>query len=245
MKLTFLFFSLTMLTLGCSGQEKTSAKVFEEIALLNKIDFVNSKFDQPKFSCGFLLKYNNDTFAVTAKHIMKIIKPDSMTTLNFESNIKSWSLFPLNNKSETVICDKLLNENKSELLEAKSAYENDWLIFSIKQNLSNAKPVEIRTTPLIQGEKLYVAGWTRTMENGAQRVYEFEYYKTIGNRILVKDVIVPEKFGGLSGAPVLDENGLLVGIVSNGTIDPDTNKKYFSPCSATTLIVFLNGLKFR
>ncbi|AWK05777.1 hypothetical protein HYN56_16665 [Flavobacterium crocinum] len=243
MKIKF-FLAISILWIaGCSGQEVSSNKVFKEIALVNRIEFVNPKYDQPKFSCGFLIKYNNETFAVTAKHILKIIKPESMKTLSLEKDIKNWALYPLNNKSEMVICDKLLNENNSELLEAKSTYDNDWLVFSIKQNTSHIIPLEIRNTPLIQGEKLYVVGWTRTMENGPQRVYEFAYYKTISNRILLKDILVPEKFGGLSGAPLVDENGLLVGIVSNGTVDPESNKKFFSPCSVTNLVTFIENRK--
>lgn len=243
MKFNFFLAISILLTIGCSGQEFSSKKVFKEIALVNRIEFINAKYDQPKFSCGFLIKYNNETFAVTAKHILKVIKPESMTTLSLESDIKNWILYPLNNKSEIVICDKLLNEDKSELLENKSTYDNDWLVFSIQQNSSSIIPLEIRNTPLIQGEKLYVVGWTRTMENGPQRVYEFEYYKTISNRILLKDILVPEKFGGLSGAPLVDENGLLVGIVSNGTFDPDSNKKFFSPCSVTNLLTFIENRK--
>ena len=234
-------FALLIIT-NCTSQEKVSDKTFEEITLVNRIDFFESKLDQPKFSCGFLLRHNDNIYAVTAKHLLKIIKPDEMKTLTFENYIKSWSLYSLENKSETVICDKLLNENKSEILKAKSTYENDWLIFSIKENLSKSKPLQIRTTPLIAGEKLYVVGWTRKMENGKQRVYEFEYYKTIENRILLKDIIVPEQFGGLSGAPVIDENGMLTGIVSGATLDPDTNKKYFSPCSIIGLNSFLDKL---
>ncbi|WP_124019454.1 trypsin-like serine protease [Flavobacterium hydrophilum] len=238
-------FVILLTMTACIGQEKTSNKTFEEIALVNKIDFFDSKLDQPKFSCGFLLQFNNEIYAVTAKHLLKIIKPEKMKTLAFENNIKSWSLYPLENKSEIVICDKLLNENKAELLEAKSTYENDWLIFSVKENHTKVKPLQIRTTPLIAGEKLYVVGWTRKMESGKQRVYEFEYYKTINNRILLKDVIVPEQFGGLSGSPVIDEKGMLVGIVSNGTTDPETDKKYFSPCSATSILLFLEKLKIQ
>ena len=241
MKLTWFFVFLLMVsTIGC-GQELTSKKVFEDITLVNKIQFFNSKYDQPKFSCGFLLNYGNDTFAVTAKHLLKIIRTDNMTNVSFENNIKDWSLYSLNDPSEVVMCERLLNENKSELLASKSTYENDWLIFSIRQNVSKVKPLKIRTTPLIQGEKLYVVGWTRTMENGPQRVYEFAYHKTIGNRILLKDVLIPEKLGGLSGSPLLDEEGLVVGIVSNGTTDPDSNKKYFSPCTMTNLVSFLEN----
>ena len=78
-------------------------------------------------------------------------------------------------------------------------------------------------------------------KNGKWRTegYEFEFYKIIGNRILLKDVIVPELFGGLSGAPVVDENGKVVGIVSGSTTDPDTKQKYFSPFYLTELTSFI------
>lgn len=229
-----------MIAIGCSSEEKISKKVFEEIALVNGIEFYNSKFSQPKFSCGFLLKHNNDTFAITAKHILKVIKTDDMKSVSFDGAVKNWSLYPLDKKNEIIVVDKLLNENKTEFLEDKSTYDNDWLVFSLKENHSKVKPLLVRTSPLLPGEKLYVTGWTRKMETGQQRVYEFEYYKTISNRILVKDVLVPEQFGGLSGAPLLDEQGMVVGIVSNGTTDPDTNKKYFSPCALTGLVAFLD-----
>jgi hypothetical protein len=232
-----------MFTFGCSGQEKASEKVFQEIALVNKIDFYNQKYDQPRFSCGFLLKHGPDTFAVTAKHLLNIIKTDKMKTLAFDDEIRSWSMYPLNKEGELIITDKLLNDDQSDLLANKSTYDKDWLLFSIKGNHSQIKPLEIRKTAIDPGEKLYAVGWTRTMNSGPQRVYEFEYYKTIGNRLLLKDLVVPEKFGGLSGAPVLDEQGLVVGIVSGGTTDPATDKKYFSPCSLESMIVVLEKLQ--
>lgn len=233
----YLFILLLLSTAGCA-QDISSKEKFADIALTNKIDFVDSKFDQPRFSCGFLA----DTFAVTAKHLLKIIKTDAMKTLTFENQIKEWSLYPLDKKTQVVVTGKLLNENKSESLKDPSTYSEDWLLFSIKTNRSTVKPLELRTTPLVPGEKVYVIGWTRKMEEGSQRVYEFEYYKTIGNRLLLKDLIVPEQFGGLSGAPVIDKQGLVVGIVSGATVDPDTDKKYFSPCSIDGLAKFVQAL---
>ena len=228
---------------ACSGQEKVSQKKFEDITLVNKIDFVNSKYDQARFSCGFLLKFKTDTFAVTAKHLLKFIKTDDMKSVSFKNIIKEWSLFPLDKKQNLVVTDKLLNENSSELIEAKSTYEEDWLIFSLKQNNSKVKPLEIREATLIPGEKLYVIGWTRKMEEGSQRVYEFEYLKKAGNRIWLKDIIVPEQFGGLSGAPVVDEAGKVVGLVSGPATDPDSGKKYFAPCVMDGIVEFLNSRK--
>jgi len=240
MKSAFLFGFLMVIFSECSSQEMVSLKKFEEIALVNKIEFYNSTYDQPRFSCGFLLEFNKDTFAITAKHLLKIIKPEEMKTLSFENTIKQWSLYPLDKKEEVIVTDTLLNENKSELLNDNAIYKYDWLIFSLKENRSKVKPLKIRTSALIPGEKLYVAGWTRKTEEGTQRVYEFEYHKTIDHRILLKEILVPEQLGGLSGAPLLDEQGMVVGIVSNGTIDPASDKKYFSPCSMESVVYFLN-----
>lgn len=228
------FFSL------CSCQNKTSAKIFDEIALVNKIEFTDQTLNQERFGCSFLVAYKNQTYAITAKHLLQVIKPKMMKTLSFENHVKSWSFYVLDHKDAIITSDQLLNTNHSENLKDKSSYENDWLVFSVKNNGSKVKSLKIRETPLKTGEKLYAVGWTRTMEDGPQRVYEFEYYKTIKNRMLLKDIIVPEKFGGLSGAPVVDENGELVGIVSGGTEDPESGKKYFAPCTLDQLITFLN-----
>ncbi|UOQ54519.1 trypsin-like serine protease [Hymenobacter cellulosivorans] len=230
---------LLLLTVECSGQETVSQKTFPDIALTNQIDFTDPQFDQARFSCGFLLKHHNDTVAVTAKHLLKVIKTKEMNTVSFGNSIKAWSLFSLSNKGNKVVTKALLNENKAELLEDKATYDDDWLVFSLSANHTAVKPLEARSTPLTPGEKLYVVGWTRKMEAGPQRVYEFEYYKTIDHRLLLKDLIVPEQFGGLSGAPVVDEQGLVVGIVSNSTMDPATKKKYFSPCALDGLLAFL------
>lgn len=227
----------------CRAQEKTSSKTFPATTLVNKIEFKDSKFDQQRFSCGFLLKHKDSIYAVTAKHLLKVIKPAGMKTMDFAGYLKNWSMYPLDKPEEIVQTGALVNGNKAEGLEEKSTYVNDFFIFSIKHNTSNAHPLSIRTTPLLPAEKLYVIGWTRKMESGPQRVYEFEYYKTIGNRILLKELVVPEQFGGLSGAPLVDEQGLLVGLVSNGTDDPETGKRYFSPCSAKSILSALDEIE--
>jgi len=242
MKSIILAVAIFITVSSCYGQEITSSKKFEDIALVNKIDFFDSKFNQTKFGCGFLLKLDQDTFAVTAKHLIKFIKSDEMKGISFDGGIKNWTLFNLSKPSEKVLVDKLLNENKEEPILEKSTYEDDWLLFSIKENRSKTKVLEARDTPLNQGEKLYVVGWTRKMESGLQRVYEFEYLKTVGKRILLKDVIVPEQFGGLSGAPVVDDNGKVVGIISGKTTDPSSGKSYFSPCSIVGLQAFIEKL---
>ena len=139
MKPIYLTILTFILVAKCFGQDKNSSKKFEDIALLNRISFIDSKFDQSKFSCAFLLKFKNHTFGVTAKHLLKHIKSDQMKGVSFENGIKSWSLFSLNKPSENIIVDGLLNENKGESISEKAKYDDDWLVFSIKENNSKVK----------------------------------------------------------------------------------------------------------
>lgn len=144
MKFSWLILLLA-LTTECSGQEPVSRKSFPAIALVNRIDFTDPKFDQPRFSCGFLFKHQGDTFAVTAKHLLKVIKTKERSSVSFGNSIKSWSLFLLNNEAHQVVTNRLLNENPAEALEDKATYDDDWLVFSLRSNHSGVKPLEVRT----------------------------------------------------------------------------------------------------
>lgn len=212
-----IFCSLFIIAFVSCSKAKVSVsdKKFPPTSLINHFEYFDGEHEFHQLGSAFLLKYKNDTFAITAKHILAILKPDGMKNLTIDNFIKKWTMSPLNKENEIVIIDKLLNEDKSENLKSKTQFEKDWLVFSIKENRSTVIPLEFRETPLVKGEKLYIIGWTRHMKEGAQRVYEFEYYKTNGTHFLLKKLIVPEKMGGLSGGPVVDINGELVGIVSN------------------------------
>lgn len=235
------FVALLLSSTACAGQERSSAKVFPEMALANRITFADAQFDQPRFGCGFLLVHGPDTFAVTAKHLLKVIKTKDMAHVSFGRSITSWSFFTLPAPERHVLTARLLNEDTGASLQDKATYEEDWLLFSLRTNRATVKPLAFRTAPLRPGEKLYVVGWTRHQTEGPQRVYEFDYYKTVGHRLLVRDVLVPDLLGGLSGAPLVDEQGALVGIVSNSSADPATGTKYFSPCSVDGLRAFVEA----
>lgn len=242
MKDRFLYLSIIALLFSCTqAKVSVSNKQFPPVSLVNRYEFVDGMHEYNQLGTAFLLKYKKDTFAISAKHILAVLKPDSIKNLTLENYIKSWKMSPLSKENETVVVDKLLNEDKSESLKSKKLFENDWLIFSIKENNSKVVPLEFRETSLTRGEKLYVVGWTRQMKEGDQRVYEFEYYKTKGAHHLLKKLIIPDKMGGLSGAPVLDENGKLVGIVSNSEFVFFAMEKMFAPVGIVNLKAFLDN----
>ncbi len=237
-----IFCSLFILVLISCSKAKISVsdRQFPPTSLINHFEYFDGEHEFHQLGSAFLLKYKTDTFAITAKHILGVLKPDSMKNLTIDNFIKKWTMSPLDKENEIVIVDKLLNEDKSEILNSKTQFEKDWLVFSIKENRSTVIPLEFRETPLVKGEKLYIIGWTRHMKEGAQRVYEFEYFKTDGTHILLKKIIVPEKMGGLSGGPVVDVNGKLAGIVSNSKFSIRNMEKLISPVGTVELKDFLD-----
>ena len=135
-----------------------------------------------------------------------------------------------------VITEKLLNENKNELIGEENV-NSDYLVFSISENHSDVKPLKLRTTAVEENETLYIVGWTFQDKVGEQRIYEVKFVKSLANKILVE---MPNlNLAGTSGSPVLDKNGLLVGIVSNYTQDEETQKWYGSPCNTKYLVSIL------
>ena len=243
MKLKLILLTLTI-SQFCFSQNM--GKIWPPTTMINDVIFKDSKFDRFNIGCGFLLKVNQDTFAITAKHIICIAKTDIMKTTNFENGLKQWTMYPKDKKEQTVIMDRLLNEDKTdsvsfEFINRHDTTYNDYLIFKIKQNNSRLKPLEMRKTKLKNGEILYAIGWTYNDTEGSQRIYKYSYYQSKGTRFTMRLINAPENGGGLSGSPVVDSDGLLVGIMSGKDKDPITKEPLQSPRNIDYLIRFFSS----
>ena len=204
-------------------------KKFPPITLTNYVEFNDSKFNNPLAGCAFLLDTEKDTLAVTCKHALWVAKSDTMKYVHFENTLKEWRMRRKDDSAKYILADKLLNESREELIN-EDVVHKDYLVFTIKENYSDVKPLKVRKTEIKTGEKLYLVGWTFQDKSGPQRIYKGKFFKKSESHILI-EMDTNANLAGLSGSPVLDGNGLLVGIVSNYTFDKETNKWYNSPCS--------------
>ncbi|MDA3890563.1 MAG: trypsin-like serine protease [Salinivirgaceae bacterium] len=243
MKLSFTGFLVMLFSIGFS---QNPMGIFPLTTMVNNIEYTDSNFSKNNIGCGFLLKVDKDTFAVTAKHILLLAKTDQMKTIGFEGGLKSWTMHPKDKPEEQLILGDLLNEDKTDSTNwdffNRNYYTNhDWLIFNIKENNSKVKPIELRKTELKNGEPLYVLGWTYEDTVGLQRTYIYTYIEPKGTHFNMRRINAPENGSGLSGSPVVDADGFVVGTISGMDENPETGEQYSSPCNVDFLVKFFEG----
>jgi hypothetical protein len=184
-----------------------------QIAMINQIENVDKKF--PIAASSFLLDTEKGIFAVTAKHVLTYFKSDSMTTVSFGNRLKSWVMYPKNNPADSVVIDALLNEDPCESIDRVIPSDIDWLLFSVKSKSDNIQPLKFRTDPLQPQEKVYIIGWRYSDKDCPQVVYEGNYVESIDGSVIISTKLLSDnRTPGLSGSPVIDSNGLLIGIMS-------------------------------
>lgn len=181
------------------------------IAMINEIRYTD--VDHPSAACGFLLDTGDAIVAVTAKHVLRYFKSDAMDSVSFRGTLSSWRMFPKNAPSHVTVLGELINEDESEPLERIDSAE-DWLLLTVRKRAEGVQPLRFRQTPMEKGETVYVVGW-RYPDTGPQRILEGKYVRSERSSLLIS---VPELTGntipGLSGSPVIDAHGYLIGLMS-------------------------------
>jgi hypothetical protein len=221
----FIFFCLA----SCNDSSKNNKKIssinikkqswitenqndWPQITMINHINYIDRNYSVA--GCGFLLDIGTDTIAVTAKHILSYFKSENMSTVSFNNNLGQWEMYPKNNNLDKVCIEKIINENPNESLQGIPA-DKDWLLLTVKQKSLNIHPLQFRKSPLNVGEKVYIIGWRYSDSNCPQRIFEGKFVKSMGGSLIIStELLSNNTIPGLSGSPVIDSEGYLIGIMS-------------------------------
>ena len=188
----------------------------QQFSGINQLTFYNDKFNKEFVGNGFLIKHKSKIYAVTVKHALLEAQTPKMKKVYIKDHIKSWQIHPNKVTGKEVVLGKLINSDKNEAIDMK-VLKKDWLVFELESNNSNLVPLELRKLALVKGERLTAYGCSYANQAICiQDKYDGHYISSEANnlRVDMSDLDLSQ-LRGLSGSPVVDRNGLLVGIVSN------------------------------
>jgi hypothetical protein len=216
-----------------------------QIAMINEVWYTNGdRYVHPSFeyaATGFLIDTGKDTLAATVKHVLWVAKTKTLKVVDVNPVLKKWLMHPKNNLKDSVVVDRLINTDTTEVLRGAGStiQQRDWIIFSTKYVSPNIQPLKPRYTSLAVGETVYYFGCPYDEKNCIQG--EGKVVQSKGGEILFTK-LENAKIGGASGSPVVDKNGFLVGIVS-GSATAKTGEMSMLALSTYYLKKVLDGIQ--
>jgi hypothetical protein len=211
--------AILMILFSCNSQKKEGENSIEKWKTHNYIDSVqilltNKYLLKESFGYGassFLIKAKEDTLLCTAKHLLGDamgIRPEIKTD-SFNMNFKYWKAYPRQNNlsNDTIKGTRLINETVNDI----DIIIQD-CILGANNNIVVLNP---RFTKAKFGEKFEIIGCEYSDFDCYQRQFNatMNYYE--GGQIVMKS---ENNFDavGFSGAPVIDSNGRVIGVLSGG-----------------------------
>jgi hypothetical protein len=231
---------------NCQDQTwpNTLPESWPTIALTNHVRFKNGDtyvhHSVQYAGTGFVIDFHDRKLAVTAKHVLWVARNKEQNTVTVNENLDQWVMKVKEAPGDSVVIDRLLNEDRTEILEGPGStiLERDILVFSILSAGPGIKPLIPRSSDVQPGEKVFVIGnpyhETKTV------IYETRVVRKLGMDILLEQNSNGQ-YAGFSGSPVIDANGFVIGVFSSMSSDPVTQKGVIVLTSMEYIKAFLEG----
>ncbi|MEK7952545.1 S1 family peptidase [Luteolibacter soli] len=161
---------------------------------------------------SFLLRASGDrTIAATARHLLgpnggvtPTISPDRL-----DSVLDSWVMYPRTKPQDFMTI-------AAHGIAPPSGKASDWLLLEIKNNSKPlpAAPLTLRPTPVSVGEEVFLVGVPYSETDRMQNVYRAKVTHRAAPDWFRYRLETPVDIRGFSGAPILDKNGWVVGVMT-------------------------------
>ncbi len=197
---------------------QTSAR-WPLIAGINSISFLDSTRNNTFVGSGFVLRHAGRLYGVTAKHVLLVAGHPALKSINPGPLMRSWTMRAANSTQPAVAFGRLLNADSTETLGIE-VLERDALVFALEQS-GPFTPLTMASEALKPGDSVFVAGCSyQTEKTCTQNTLAGVYVETVGVNLLIDlgETALAE-MGGMSGGPVINVRGELVGITSRSLTD--------------------------
>ena len=213
-----------------------------DVVLLQKASFAHHT--SMKTGCAALVRLpTGEIAALTAGHLLGKgfgvtpgfvrgglggLDQEKLATLTTE--ITSWNLYLPDAMEQTAKVTGLYGEAR------QFDEQCDQVLLRLAPGISEypATPLDVRLTPVTFNEPLHVITYER--ERGGEMRQVVYNAKRVPGPVFTCILEFPEELTGSSGAPVVDKDGLLVGIVTGGTMMDYNNPTSYSRAFSGHLI---------
>ena len=207
-------------------------KDWPEVALINDVTYQNGdRYLDPSIpyaGTGFLIQSGGKTLAVTVKHVLWVARNKATQSVEVNDRLKSWKMYPKGNPADSVVIEKLINEDPDEPLQNgwnNGVLQRDWLVFTTRYVSPRLHPLPLRDEPVSKGDRVFMAGNPYRFEQTVKA--QGTVVRIEGDLLMITLKGYEKAFlGGASGSPVVDEQGRLVGIFSNSQQDEHGENRY-------------------
>jgi hypothetical protein len=199
----------------------------EQVSLTTGINTVQfgSAAEQAFLGSGFVIEHQGRLYGVTAKHVLLMRAGGPPANTDVQSEISHWRLRDPRSDAQLAF-GRLLNGDEHEAVN-EDVLKRDTLLFDLPA-AGDFKPLRLAARDPEPGERLHAVGCSYDTEaTCAQDHYTGVLLERQGHNLLIdlgsQDL---QAMFGLSGAPLLNESGELVGIVSNVLPDAAGNPRF-------------------
>jgi hypothetical protein len=188
---------------------------------VNDVQFAGAP-QQRFLGSGFVLEHQGRLFGVTAKHVLLMHKGAPLASTDIQPSLDQWRLRdPRGTGTTDIRFGRLLNGDATEAMTEK-VLERDFFLFELA-DAGGFTPLRLASKEPKVGDLLQAIGCSYSREKTcAQDIYIGSVVGRQGDNLLMDLGSQPlRQLFGLSGSPLLNQAGELVGMVSN--ILPDAS----------------------
>jgi len=162
-------------------------------------------------SCFLLEASSGTTWAATALHLIGEnggVEPE-INVRQLDQKISTWRMFPRTVPESYVEIDKVAVGGLGQ-------GGDDWLLLTIKASnrALPATPLKLRSRPVQVGEMVFLIGCPYEEEDCKQNVYAGTVVERGNAAFFRYNLETPVDIRGFSGAPIVDKDGHLVGVMT-------------------------------
>ena len=209
-----IFISIIFKLEGQNIEDPISFIQWKKAVLNNEAEFTIGKLN---WGSGFLIKYKNDTIACTAREFTGTIHSygKMLYIKDFPKEMKYWKMYVSNDPTQYVQMDTIFNKEKIERKYSLVIYSASFLTFSLKKKNKNLITLEPDIRKIPNKDTLYIIGFDndhnlRVIQGIVEMALD-EKYAEMEIRIKTDFYLY---YPGFVGAPIVDKNGKVVGLVN-------------------------------